>query len=161
MGVRGEIFSITTFAGDKTYFFNIKENRYKNIYMTIAESVRKANGGFERFQLAVFEEDFAFFSVMLWKAEELIEQNITSWEDKLTAKSGKRFYSFKLEPAIRKWPACLTITEHKNDEDVKNNRVIKLFKDNVTNFSIGFNKCRAYKEGGHANLNKPYNPNKS
>ena len=158
MGARGEIFSIKTFAGDKTYFFNIKENMYKNIYMSIAESVRKANGSFERFQLIVFEDDFAFFSVMLWKIEEMVEQGVTSWQDKLVAKSGKRFYSFTLEPPVRKWPVCLTISENKDEEDFKNNRVIKLFKDNITNFSIGFNKCRAYKEGGHSNLYKPYNP---
>jgi hypothetical protein len=156
MGNRGEIFSIKTFAdnGQKTYFFNIKENRAGDIFMTIAESVRrKESQTFERFQIAVFEEDFAHFAVMIWKAEELAAAGEKQWNDTLRSKNDRRFYTFKFSGGeTPKRPLCLSVTEGKDGEEYNGSRVIKIYKDDLNVFSIGYN------EGGNADPNRPYTP---
>lgn len=65
MGLRGEVFSWrTTSTNDKrTYFFNLKENRTGDLYLTIVESKRHGESDFERHQVVVFEEDFDKFRV--------------------------------------------------------------------------------------------------
>jgi hypothetical protein len=38
MGVRGEIFSNRVILPNRTYFFNVKENRMGDLYLNIVES---------------------------------------------------------------------------------------------------------------------------
>lgn len=71
MGTRGEVFSsrARTTSDRRTYFFNVKENRNKDLFLTIVES-KKAEVGeeFERHQVVVFEEDMASFEKGLQEA---------------------------------------------------------------------------------------------
>ena len=71
MGTRGEVFSsrARTSSDRRTYFFNVKENRNKDLFLTIVES-KKAEVGeeFERHQVVVFEEDMASFEKALQDA---------------------------------------------------------------------------------------------
>jgi hypothetical protein len=61
MGVRGEIFSTRVLLQNRTYFFNVKENRMGDLYLNIVESKNRDAGGFERQSVILFAEDLQDF----------------------------------------------------------------------------------------------------
>jgi hypothetical protein len=61
MGVRGEIFSTRVILQNRTYFFNVKENRMGDLYLNIVESKNKESGGFDRQSVILFAEDLQEF----------------------------------------------------------------------------------------------------
>jgi len=61
MGVRGELFSTKVSLQNRTYFFNVKENRLGDLYLNIVESKNKDEGGFERQSVILFAEDLQEF----------------------------------------------------------------------------------------------------
>jgi hypothetical protein len=61
MGIRGEIYSTRVQLQNRTYFFNVKENRLGDIYLNIVESKNKDEGGFERQSVVLFADDLAQF----------------------------------------------------------------------------------------------------
>jgi len=61
MGVRGEIFSNRVILPNRTYFFNVKENRMGDLYLNIVESKNRDNGGFERQSVILFADDLQEF----------------------------------------------------------------------------------------------------
>jgi hypothetical protein len=61
MGVRGEIFSTTVSLQNRTYFFNVKENRMGDLYLNIVESKNRETGGFERQSIVLFNDDLQEF----------------------------------------------------------------------------------------------------
>ena len=61
MGVRGEIFSSRVILPNRTYFFNVKENRMGDLYLNIVESKNRDNGGFDRQSVILFADDLQEF----------------------------------------------------------------------------------------------------
>jgi hypothetical protein len=61
MGVRGELFSTRVMLQNRTYFFNVKENRLGDLYLNIVESKNRDEGGFERQSVILFAEDLQEF----------------------------------------------------------------------------------------------------
>jgi len=61
MGLRGELYSTKAVTEKRTIFFNVKENRTGDLFLNIAESVKKPDGAFERHQIMVYEEDLEAF----------------------------------------------------------------------------------------------------
>jgi len=61
MGVRGELFSTRVMLQNRTYFFNVKENRLGDIYLNIVESKNRDEGGFDRQSVILFAEDLQQF----------------------------------------------------------------------------------------------------
>jgi hypothetical protein len=61
MGIRGEIFSTRVLLQNRTYFFNVKENRMGDLYLNIVESKNRDAGGFERQSVVLFAEDLQDF----------------------------------------------------------------------------------------------------
>jgi hypothetical protein len=61
MGIRGEIFSTSVQLVNRTYFFNVKENRMGDLYLNIVESKNREAGGFERQSVILFAEDLGEF----------------------------------------------------------------------------------------------------
>ena len=61
MGVRGELFSTRVILQNRTYFFNVKENRIGDLYLNIVESKNRDEGGFERQSVILFAEDLQEF----------------------------------------------------------------------------------------------------
>jgi hypothetical protein len=61
MGIRGELFSTKVSLQNRTYFFNVKENRMGDLYLNIVESKNKETGGFERQSIVLFAEDLQEF----------------------------------------------------------------------------------------------------
>ncbi|MDR2370757.1 MAG: DUF3276 family protein [Treponema sp.] len=61
MGIRGEIFSTSVQLTNRTYFFNVKENRMGDLYLNIVESKNREAGGFERQSVILFADDLGEF----------------------------------------------------------------------------------------------------
>ena len=61
MGIRGELFSSRVGGGGRTYFFNVKENRMGDMFLTVVESKPNETEGFERRSIVVFREDLGDF----------------------------------------------------------------------------------------------------
>jgi hypothetical protein len=61
MGVRGELFSTRVILPNRTYFFNVKENRMGDLYLNIVESKNREEGGFDRQSVILFAEDLREF----------------------------------------------------------------------------------------------------
>ncbi|MDR3167036.1 MAG: DUF3276 family protein [Treponema sp.] len=61
MGVRGELFSTKVALLNRTYFFNVKENRLGDLYLNIVESKNRESGGFDRQSVILFADDLPEF----------------------------------------------------------------------------------------------------
>jgi hypothetical protein len=57
MGLRGELFSTRVILQNRTYFFNVKENRVGDLYLNIVESKNRETGGFDRQSVILFADD--------------------------------------------------------------------------------------------------------
>ena len=71
---RDEIFSKAVRAGKRTYFFDVKTTRGKDLYLTITESKKKFSGEgkffYEKHKLFLYKEDFDKFEEELAAAVE-------------------------------------------------------------------------------------------
>lgn len=57
-----EVYSVRVPAGKRTYFFDVKETRGKDLYLTITESKRRGEGeGFSKHKIFLYREDFEKF----------------------------------------------------------------------------------------------------
>jgi hypothetical protein len=61
MGVRGELFSTKVILPNRTYFFNVKENRMGDLYLNVVESKNRESGGFDRQSVILFADDLQEF----------------------------------------------------------------------------------------------------
>ncbi|MDR3114409.1 MAG: DUF3276 family protein [Treponema sp.] len=61
MGIRGELFSKKVLLQNRTYFFNVKENRMGDLYLNIVESKNRETEGFERQSVVLFADDIQAF----------------------------------------------------------------------------------------------------
>jgi len=73
---RDEIFSKSVRAGKRTYFFDVKSTKGKDLYLTITESKKRFNGDgkffFEKHKLFLYKEDFDKFEEGFKEALEAI-----------------------------------------------------------------------------------------
>jgi hypothetical protein len=113
MGQRGEVYSTRIFLdeGQKTFFFNVKENRYHDYYLNIVES-RKTETGFKRSSLVVFDDDIDKFMLVLEKTMNAIRSRKGKPEETLVVGGGRREYVLRLPP--RGKPA-LQLSEKRED----------------------------------------------
>lgn len=61
MGIRGELFTTSIALENRSYFFNVKENRTGDIFLQVVESKNKDGEGFDRHAIVVFEDDMQKF----------------------------------------------------------------------------------------------------
>jgi len=76
---RGDVFSTAVKAGKRTYFFDIKETRSNDFYLTITESKKKVDQGsgkmfFEKHKIFLYPEDFEKFEDALHEIVDLIDK---------------------------------------------------------------------------------------
>lgn len=57
MGIRGELFSTRMTCEGRTYFFNVKQNRMGDVFLTIVESKPTEAETFDRRSIVVFRDD--------------------------------------------------------------------------------------------------------
>ncbi|MBQ2080676.1 MAG: DUF3276 family protein, partial [Treponema sp.] len=60
MGIRGELFTTQVTLDNRSYFFNVKENRNKDVFLQIVESKVK-DGEDDRRAIVVFADDMKDF----------------------------------------------------------------------------------------------------
>lgn len=75
---RDEIFSLSVRAGKRTYFFDVKETRSEEKYLTITESKRRFSNEqgkffYEKHKIFLYKEDFRKFMDGLYGAIDFIE----------------------------------------------------------------------------------------
>ncbi len=59
---RAEVYSTKIRAGKRTYFFDVKETRSSDYYITITESKRRFGGeGYDKHKIFLYKEDFNKF----------------------------------------------------------------------------------------------------
>ena len=75
---RDEIFSKSVRAGKRTYFFDVKSTKGKDLYLTITESKKRFNDDgkffFEKHKLFLYKEDFEKFEEGFREALEAISK---------------------------------------------------------------------------------------
>lgn len=104
MGARGELFTTQVYLDNRSYFFNVKENRTGDVFLQIVEAKSRDGAEQDRHQVAVFAEDMQKFLQGMEKSLDFIEkerkerQKIKK-EKKLAkdAKYGKKIYKVKSE----------------------------------------------------------------
>lgn len=57
MSIRGELYTTEVVLDNRTYFFNVKENRAGDIFLQIVESKKGDGADFDRHQISIFQED--------------------------------------------------------------------------------------------------------
>jgi len=106
MGVRGEVFSNKIILPNRTYFFNVKENRMGDLFLNIVESKNRDNGGFERQSVILFAEDLQAFLKGFDESLKALEKAV---REKRRGDSGKSkspgAASSDDEPRGRRFPA--------------------------------------------------------
>lgn len=142
MGKRGELFTEKLFSenGSKTYFFNVKENRFGDYFLNIVESSRNDNGRFDRYSIIAFEEDLDLFVKEFRKAVTIAQEEEDEYSEELRTGSGKRVYSFHVKKS-RRGDFNLIIGESRSDYSGSfQNEAIKVFSEDLDKFLSGFEK---------------------
>ena len=139
MGQRGEIFSTRLFTdeGRKTYFFNVKENRYGDLYLNIAES-RKTDRDFRRSSIVVFQENLDSFIIVLDRVVAGIQRRQSKVKQTLTLGKGRREYDLCL---MTRGKPALRISEERRDETGSRRESIYVAVDFLDTFLDGFKKA--------------------
>jgi hypothetical protein len=76
MGLRGELFSTRVLLQNRTYFFNVKENRVGDLYLNIVESKNRDEGGFDRQSVVLFADDLQNFLKGFDEALRVLEKEV-------------------------------------------------------------------------------------
>ena len=61
MGARGELFTTEVYLDNRSYFFNVKENRTGDVFLQIVEGKSRDGADGERHQIAIFADDMQKF----------------------------------------------------------------------------------------------------
>lgn len=78
---REDVFSRTVKAGKRTYFFDVKSTRDKELYVTITESKKRFDNGlakfvYEKHKIFLYQEDFEKFLHGLQDAYSFIDSGV-------------------------------------------------------------------------------------
>ncbi|MBU0926867.1 MAG: DUF3276 family protein [Spirochaetes bacterium] len=74
MGVRGELFSTRIACDGRTYFFNVKENRMGDLFLTVVESKPTETGDFDRRSIVIFQDNSEEFMKAFQKSMEAMKE---------------------------------------------------------------------------------------
>ncbi len=61
MGIRGELFTTQVTLDNRSYFFNVKENRTGDVFLQVVESKSKNGEDFDRHAIVIFADDMKKF----------------------------------------------------------------------------------------------------
>lgn len=75
MGVRGELFTKQVMLDNRSYFFNVKENRAGDVFLQVVESKNKEGAEFDRHAIVVFADDMQQFCKGLEDSLSFIEKD--------------------------------------------------------------------------------------
>ena len=120
MGARGELFTTQIYLENRSYFFNVKENRTGDVFLQIVECKNRDGVEADRHQIAIFADDMQKFLQGLEKSLDYVEkdrkQRQKAAKEKKAAKeekygSGKKVYRVKSEKGSK--------AEKKADDGIK------------------------------------------
>ncbi|MFB1018957.1 MAG: DUF3276 family protein [Flavobacteriales bacterium] len=100
---REELYSVRVRAGKRTYFFDVKETRGKDLYMTITESKRNfdnsGNVNYSKHKLFLYREDFEKFEDGFIDATDKIKELMSTGEfrDPIAERKANDSYTKKEE----------------------------------------------------------------
>lgn len=148
MGKRGELFTEKLFSenGSKTYFFNVKENRFGDYFLNIVESSKNDNGRFDRYSIIVFEEDLDLYVKDFRKAVAVAEEKLEDYSGELRTGSGKRVYSFHVKESSRGDFNLILGESRSNYSGSFQNESIKVFAEDLDNFLKNFERSVSFIE---------------
>lgn len=75
MGARGELFTTEVYLDNRSYFFNVKENRTGDVFLQVVESKSRDGADKDRHQIAIFAEDMQKFLQGMETSLAFIEKN--------------------------------------------------------------------------------------
>ena len=120
---REELYSVRVRAGKRTYFFDVKETRGKDLYMTITESKRNfdnsGNVSYSKHKLFLYREDFEKFEDGFIDATDKIKELMTTGEfrDPIAERKANDADTHKKEEASEETPTDVdTTSEEASDE---------------------------------------------
>ena len=102
MGVRGELFTTQVTLDNRSYFFNVKENRTGDVFLQVVESKSKNGEDFDRHAIVIFADDMPKFFKGLDDSLQFIEKDrkerAKKAEERKKAAVNKKVYRKKTEP---------------------------------------------------------------
>lgn len=109
---RDEVYSKRVKAGKRTYFFDVKQTRSEDHYITITESKRKHKGDdvyYEKHKLFLYKEDFDKF-------EDALNETIGHIKSELETEF---FSSDGEETSSENWDSSVSLDGASEDDDLK------------------------------------------
>ncbi|MDD5930713.1 MAG: PUR family DNA/RNA-binding protein [Spirochaetales bacterium] len=108
MGARGELFTTQVYLDNRSYFFNVKENRSGDVFMQIVESKNRDGVEADRHQIAIFAEDMQKFLQGMEKALDFVEKDRKTKQKAVKEKKaqkesaeGKKIYKVKKDSTTK------------------------------------------------------------
>ena len=111
MGVRGELFTTQVVLDNRSYFFNVKENRTGDVFLQVVESKSRNGEDYDRHAICIFAEDMQKFFKGLDDSVSFIDK-----ERKERSKKAAEKKAAKASAAGKK------VYKKKNDKENKSER---------------------------------------
>ena len=141
MGHRGEIFTRKIFVkdGEKTYFFNIKENRYGDRFLNLVESSKREGGPFKRNSIMVYREDLtAFMEGFSQSCEHLKKKDKTKFTLSKGEETGRRTFHFSVKWNKFGWGSIFVSEERADYTSELHNEMILVDERDLEDFLKGY-----------------------
>lgn len=90
MGVRGELYTTQVVLDNRTYFFNVKENRTGDVFLQVVESKSKNGEDFDRHAIVIFAEEMQKFCKGFENSLAFIEKNQKEQKKKAAEKKAAK-----------------------------------------------------------------------
>ncbi len=139
MGARGELFTTQVYLDNRSYFFNVKENRTGDVFLQIVESKNRDGAEADRHQIAIFAEDMQKFLQGMEKSLDFVEKDRKERQKAARAKKvvkeakygkgagdGKKLYRIKsektekIDDGIKRTGKVIHVVSKKQTEDTEN-----------------------------------------
>lgn len=127
MGIRGEIKSYKLVDRAFTYFFNVKEDRSKTLFLTMVLSEQNEDKSYKRNQIMIYTEDIEAFVGTFKKVIEAGKKHSKDEEERTYSaqlETERRTYSFNMKENKAKRDFSLNIKETLKFDPEKNNKII-------------------------------------
>jgi len=95
MGIRGELYTQQIVMNNRSYFFNVKENRTGDIFLQLVESKSKDGEVYERRDIVIFDNDMQKFCKGFEDALSFIDKASKERATEKKSTSKKRIYKKK------------------------------------------------------------------
>lgn len=109
MGARGELFTTEVYLDNRSYFFNVKENRTGDVFLQIVESKSRDGADGERHQIAIFADDMQKFLQGMDRSLNFVEKDR---KERAKIKAAKKAEKAKKIYKMKE-------TNKKQDDDIK------------------------------------------